>query len=151
VVALAGVVVGNNIVLIDAYAQNLKTAFTVKEAAYYTGVERFRPVLLTSGTAIVGLLPTALGIDIDFINREVLIGAPQGKWWAYLAQAICYGLIFAKGLTLIVTPCALLVGENVGAWWHKTLARLSRRDGGGNSSVTVETPIATPDVREAAE
>ena len=151
VVALAGVVVGNNIVLIDAYTQNLKTAFTVKEAAFYTGVERFRPVLLTSGTAIVGLLPTALGIDIDFINREVLIGAPQGQWWAYLAQAICYGLIFAKGLTLIVTPCALLVGENVGAWWHKTLAKLSRRDGGGNFSVTVETPIATPVVREAAE
>lgn len=125
VVALAGVVVGNNIVLIDAYAQNLKTAFTVKEAAYYTGVERFRPVLLTSGTAIVGLIPTALGVDIDFINREVLVGAPQGQWWAYLAQAICYGLIFAKGLTLIVTPCALLVHENIAAWWRRTVVQRS--------------------------
>ncbi|MBM3515136.1 MAG: efflux RND transporter permease subunit [Alphaproteobacteria bacterium] len=126
VVALAGVVVGNNIVLIDAYVRNLKTAFTVREAAYYTGVERFRPVLLTSGTAIVGLIPTALGIDIDFINREILIGAPQGQWWAYLAQAICYGLIFAKGLTLIVTPCALLARENVAAWWQQTTTRLTR-------------------------
>jgi multidrug efflux pump len=144
IVALAGVVVGNNIVLIDAYVRNRATAFTVKEAAFHTGVERFRPVLLTSGTAIVGLIPTALGIDIDFINREVLIGAPQGKWWAYLAQAICYGLIFAKGLTLIVTPCALLARENAAAWWR----RVSRR---GAAPVILSNTPAPDTVRHAAE
>lgn len=148
VVALAGVVVGNNIVLIDAYVRNLKTAFTVKEAAYYTGVERFRPVLLTSGTAIVGLIPTALGIDIDFINREVLVGAPQGQWWAYLAQAICYGLIFAKALTLIVTPCALLARENLATWWRGRTSRWSAR----RADVTAP-PVVPADttIRHAAE
>jgi multidrug efflux pump len=146
VVAAAGVVVGNNIVLIDAFKANRKAAFTAREAVLYTGIERFRPVLLTSGTAIVGLIPTALGIDVNFINREVLVGAPQGKWWAYLAQAICYGLIFAKVLTLIVTPCALLLRENVAIWWQRR-----RRRWGGAVEPLPPVPALDPRRQQAAE
>ncbi|MDX2222542.1 MAG: efflux RND transporter permease subunit [Rhodospirillaceae bacterium] len=146
VVAAAGVVVGNNIVLIDAYNMNRKAAFTAREAALYTGIERFRPVLLTSGTAIVGLIPTALGIDVDFINREVVVGAPQGKWWAYLAQAICYGLVFAKILTLIVTPCALLARANLSHWWQR-----QRRRWRGAGDALPPAPVLDPPHRQAAE
>jgi multidrug efflux pump len=123
VITLAGIVVNNNIVLIDAYTEIARTAFTSFDAALRTGIERLRPVLLTTGTTIVGLLPMALGMNIDFIDRAFSLGDPSSKWWAYLAQSIVYGLAFATVLTLIVTPCALLVRENARLWrrrlWHR--------------------------------
>ncbi|MCB2108840.1 MAG: efflux RND transporter permease subunit [Rhodobacteraceae bacterium] len=126
VITLAGIVVNNNIILIDAFNDISRKTFTAYDAAFRTGLERMRPVLLTTGTTAMGLLPMALGMNIDFIDRTFELGAPSNQWWRFLAQAIIYGLIFSTGLTLIVTPCALLARDNFSAWWKRALAKLRR-------------------------
>ena len=70
-------------------------------------------MVLTAVTAILGVLPIAFGVNIDFLTREVLIGAPATQWWINLSTAIVFGLGFATVLTLIVTPAALMAIENM--------------------------------------
>ncbi len=74
-------------------------------------------------------MPMVLQVNIDFVTREVSVGAPSTQWWVQLASAIVFGLAFATILTLIVTPCALMVRENVGAWRQTRKARRSGRAG----------------------
>ncbi len=111
VIALAGIVVNNNIVLIDTYNQQRKRGRDVLESVLRTGALRLRPVLLTTITTILGLLPMVLGVNIDFIARDISIGGPSTQWWTQLATAVAGGLAFATVLTLIMTPCLLLLGE----------------------------------------
>lgn len=113
IIALAGIVVNNNIVLIDTYNVYLKEGLTPFEAALRTGEIRMRPVLLTAGTTVLGLIPMVLAMNIDFINREVAFGAPSTQWWKQLSSAIAGGLSFATVLTLLLTPCLLVLGANV--------------------------------------
>ena len=122
VIALAGIVVNNNIVLIDTFDRLAKTAKTPMEAILRTGAQRLRPVLLTTTTTIFGLLPMVTRVNIDFVTREVSIGAPSTQWWQQLSTAIAFGLAFATILTMIVTPSLLMVRANVTAW------RARRRD-----------------------
>ena len=116
VIALAGIVVNNNIVLIDTYDRLKAIIADPFEAVMRTGVQRLRPVLLTSVTTILGLLPMVLGINIDFLAREVTYGAPSTQWWRQLSTSIVFGLGFATVLTLIVTPCALMLKANIHKW-----------------------------------
>jgi multidrug efflux pump len=116
VIALAGIVVNNNIVLIDTFDRLAKTATDMKGAILRTGAQRLRPVLLTSVTTVLGLMPMVLGMNIDFVNHAVTVGAPSTQWWRSLATAIVFGLAFATVLTLIVTPAALMVRANFQAW-----------------------------------
>src|SRR5690606_23619956 len=102
-----------NIILIDTYDRLVKSAATPAEAILRTGAQRLRPVLLTTATTILGLIPMVLGINIDFVAREVTVGAPSTQWWTSLASAIVFGLAFATVLTLVVTPCALMVRANI--------------------------------------
>lgn len=113
IIALAGIVVNNNIVLIDTYNVYLKEGLTPFEAALKTGEVRMRPVLLTAGTTVLGLIPMVLAMNIDFINRDVAFGAPSTQWWKQLSSAIAGGLSFATVLTLLLTPCLLVLGANV--------------------------------------
>ena len=113
VIALAGIVVNNNIVLIDTYQILEKEAHNRFEAVLRTGAQRLRPVLLTTATTILGLIPMVLQLNIDFIAREISVGAPSTQWWVQLSTAIVFGLSFATLLTLIVTPCALLLPETI--------------------------------------
>jgi multidrug efflux pump len=122
VIALAGIVVNNNIVLIDTFDRLAKTTKTPMEAILRTGAQRLRPVLLTTATTIFGLLPMVTRVNIDFVTREVSIGAPSTQWWQQLSTAIAFGLAFATILTMIVTPSLLMVRANVTAW------RARRRD-----------------------
>lgn len=108
VIALAGIVVNNNIVLIDTYNQIRQTGVHAFDAALRTGAVRMRPVLLTAVTTIVGLIPMVMQWNIDLIHREISAGAPSSQWWTQLSTAIAGGLTFATVLTLIFTP-ALLV------------------------------------------
>ena len=117
VIALAGIVVNNNIVLIDTYVRLRQTITDPVEAVLRTGAQRLRPVMLTTVTTILGLLPMMLGINIDFLSREVTQGAPSTQWWTQLATSIVFGLSFATVLTLVVTPSALVLQANVGSWW----------------------------------
>lgn len=134
VIALAGVVVNNNIVLIDTYDRLREEGMNKYDAIIQTCRERARPVLLTAISAVLGVLPIAFGLGLELLDREVTIGAPSTQWWISLSGAIVYGLSFATVLTLIVTPAALMVftreqrpaGEKRGS----LLARLVRRGAG---------------------
>ena len=108
VISLAGIVVNNNIVLIDTYNQLRLTGLTAFDAAIRTGAIRMRPVLLTAVTTIVGLIPMVMQWNIDLINRELSAGAPSSQWWTQLSTAIAGGLAFATVLTLILTPAMLV-------------------------------------------
>ncbi len=119
VIALAGIVVNNNIVLIDTFDRLKKTTGSVREAILRTGAQRLRPVMLTSVTTILGLMPMVMGLNIDFITREVSVGAPAMQWWSQLSTAIVFGLGFATILTLVVTPSALMVRGNVRDWLNR--------------------------------
>ncbi len=112
VIALAGIVVNNNIVLIDTYNQMRKRGLDKAEAILRTGVQRLRPVLLTTITTILGLLPMVLEMNIDLVNQKVEFGAPSTQWWSQLATAVAGGLAFATLLTLVLTPCLLMLGRD---------------------------------------
>jgi multidrug efflux pump len=107
VIALAGIIVNNNIVLIDTYDHMKKTARSRREALLLTGVQRLRPVILTKLTTVLGLLPLVFHMTIDFTNRDITFFAPSTQWWSPLAAAITFGVLFASPLTLLFTPCAL--------------------------------------------
>jgi multidrug efflux pump len=111
VIALAGIVVNNNIVLIDTYNQLRKRGLDKRDAILRTGVQRLRPVLLTTITTILGLLPMVLEMNIDLINQKIEFGAPSTQWWSQLATAVSGGLAFATLLTLVLTPCLLMLGK----------------------------------------
>lgn len=109
IIALAGVVVNNNIVLIDTYDQ-MRAAGEPKIAAIlHTCRERARPVVLTAATAVLGVLPIAFGLNVELMNHETTIGAPSTQWWISLSSAIVFGLAFSTVLTLIVTPSMLVL------------------------------------------
>jgi multidrug efflux pump len=119
VIALAGIVVNNNIILIDTFDYLKNKTDNVKEAIIKTGAQRLRPVLLTTTTTVLGLLPMVTMTNIDFVTREVTRGSPDTQWWVQLSTAIVFGLIFATILTLIVTPSALMLKENIVNWYRK--------------------------------
>ena len=130
VIALAGIVVNNNIVLIDTYNIIRRQGVGALQAVLLTCSQRLRPVMLTTVTTILGLLPMVLGINIDFVHRSVEVGGPSTQWWTQLATAVAGGLAFATLLTLVMTPCLLLLGDRVGArfaHWRRTVIDGSRR------------------------
>ena len=111
VIALAGIVVNNNIVLIDTYNDLKRSGQSPLEAALRTGAQRFRPVILTSVTTSLGLMPMVIGVNLNFFTREIVYGAPSTQWWTELSSAIAGGLVIATILTLVVTPAMLILGE----------------------------------------
>ena len=128
IIANAGVIVNNNIVLIDTYDRLRREGVAAYEAILETCRERARPVVLTAVTAILGVLPIAFGMNIEFATREITVGAPATQWWISLSTAIVFGLGFATILTLVVTPAALMAIANMAAWRERRRARrLERR------------------------
>ncbi len=116
VIALAGIVVNNNIVLIDTFDRLVEAGREPLDAILRAGVQRMRPVLLTTVTTMLGLMLMVLGVNIDFVTRQVSTGAPSSQWWTQLSTAVVFGLGFATLLTLIVTPSALMLRANLAAW-----------------------------------
>ncbi|GGA56992.1 acriflavin resistance protein [Nitratireductor aestuarii] len=133
VIALAGVVVNNNIVLIDTYDRLRHEGMNKYDAIIQTCRERARPVLLTAISAVMGVLPIAFGVGLELSHHEVTFNAPSTQWWISLSSAIVYGLSFATVLTLIVTPAALMVFTREkrpeGGSWFSRLFRWRRRRG----------------------
>ena len=125
IVALAGIIVNNNIVLIDTYNYLRKDnpEWDVKRVIIQTGCLRLRPVFLTTFTTGFGLLPMASGMSIDLIGREFEMGGPVASFWVQLASAIVSGLSFATLLTLIVTPALLMLPHALRAMRIPTLSR----------------------------
>ncbi|MGH6909271.1 MAG: efflux RND transporter permease subunit, partial [Phenylobacterium sp.] len=101
VVALAGVVVGHNIVLVDTFYQLRRQGYQADEAAMRAGAQRFRPVMLTTLVTVVGLLPLMFQIHPNFHNGHIEYKAPGSEWWVQLSGAVVWGLSFATVLTLV--------------------------------------------------
>ena len=110
VIALAGIVVSNNIVLIDTYNELRHRGMEPVEAVLRTGAQRIRPVLLTAFNGVLGLIPLVFKVNVDLVNRGVSMGGPSADWWQQLSLAIAWGLSFATVITLVMTPCLLILG-----------------------------------------
>ncbi len=106
IVALAGIVVNNNIVLIDTYQEYSRYMPRI-EAIVRTAEARIRPVLLTTITTMAGLAPMMFGLSLDFVNGGYSIDSPTSLWWKQLATAVVFGLGIATALTLVFTPAML--------------------------------------------
>jgi multidrug efflux pump len=137
IIALAGVVVNNNIVLIDTYDTLRAEGMEKYEAILETCRERARPVVLTALTAILGVFPIAFGLNLELLSHEVTFGAPSTQWWISLSSAIVFGLAFATVLTLIVTPSLLVLVSPSGVpkerkkrWFHRKTSRTAAVRGG---------------------
>ncbi len=105
--------------LIDTYNLIRRAGLDAFHAALLTAAQRLRPVLLTTITTILGLTPMVLEVEIDIIGRDVEIGGPSTQWWTQLSTAVAGGLAFATLLTLVMTPCLLVLGDNVSRWWRE--------------------------------
>ncbi|MCA8900669.1 MAG: efflux RND transporter permease subunit [Hyphomonas sp.] len=122
VVALAGIVVNNNIVLIDTFNRLLKDGRTPEEAAVATAAQRIRPILLTTGTTICGLLPMIYMISVNFAQGSISVGGASAEWWVQLATAVVFGLAFSTIMILLVTPVWLLVPTRTGRAFRRFAA-----------------------------
>lgn len=139
--ALAGVVVNHNIVLIDTFHRHLKSGMDPIEAVIRSSAQRLRPVFLTTITAIGGLLPMMYAVEIDFWNRSVTIGSVNAMMWIQISTAIVFGLAFSKMITLGLIPAMLALpyrvrekhGSFLRMYWHWALGlgRLAKRPFGG--------------------
>jgi multidrug efflux pump len=129
-IALAGIIVNNNIVLIDTFNRLRDSGMEIREAILRTCAQRLRPVLLTKVVMILGLLPMALRLNIEFAERRVFFGGPSGQWWAEMASVIIGGLAFASVLTLVLTPSILMLqargGERLRSRRERRAAAASR-------------------------
>ena len=122
IVALAGIIVNNNIVLIDTFnvLKRDHPNWSLEEVIVHTGVQRLRPVFLTTFTTGFGLLPLAMGVSFDLLGAEIEIGGPIASQWTGLASTIVFGLSFATILTLIVTPSMLAMPDRLGRLISRT-------------------------------
>ena len=130
IVALAGIVVNNNIVLIDTY-QEYSRYMPQLEAIVRTAEARIRPVLLTTITTMAGLAPMMYGISLDFGSGGYTVDSPTALWWKQLATAVVFGLGIATVLTLVFTPSLLAL--RIWFWtivigMFKGLARIGAKD-----------------------
>lgn len=128
IIALAGIVVNNSIVLIDTFNQGRREHPDIDliKLVTLTGLQRLRPVVLTTVTTMIGLFPLASHQSIDFINRTWTSGGMLSTYWVPLAQAIAFGLSFATILTLIVTPALLILPNAAKTSATKLLVRVRK-------------------------
>ncbi len=130
VISLAGVVVNNAIVLLDAIRQFQNRGLDAEEAIVTASMIRFRPVLLTAITTILGLVPMALKLNWDFVNFTYQYDTDSSQWWQSMATAIIFGLLVATVLTLGVVPTLYLIytraAKRVGSWYRANLAPFIR-------------------------
>jgi multidrug efflux pump len=129
VVTLAGIVVNNNIVLIDTYHRLRESGFEVDDAIVRTAAQRLRPVMLTTITTIFGLLPMVFQINANFGTGVISIGGPASEWWVQLSSAVVWGLGFATLLTLLLTPVFLGAPMRMGDFRRRMIAWIRIRLG----------------------
>lgn len=130
VVALAGIVVNNNIVLIDTYnyVRGQHPELSAADAIVRASAQRLRPVLLTTITTVFGLLPLACGLSVDIINRSITPGGQMASFWGPLSQAIVFGLSFATILTLLATPALLALPSSLKDFMQQRMPSRAARD-----------------------
>ena len=139
IIALAGIVVNNNIVLIDTYRELLRAGRDPVDAVIRTAAQRARPVLLTTITTMFGLLPMVFELNLNYRTGMIGIGSQTSGWWVLLSSAIVYGLAFATLLTLILTP-VLLAAPTV--FSDRIKALFARREARAGAPAT--KPVGAP-------
>jgi len=165
IVALAGIVVKNGIVLIDTYNHyNRDDKVEPITAMLLTISQRVLPVLLTATVTALGVIPMALNIEFDFIRREIVAGGIAGSWFIHLSAALVSGLFFSTALTLIMVPVMVTAPSVIWAGWMGRVLRAGGRGvgtlAGGllglvtgrsrNRSGAAPTTIDVPDIDSAA-
>ena len=123
IIALAGIVVKNGILLIEFIEELRGRGIPLREAIIEAGGIRLTPVLLTASAAVLGLIPLAFGLTVDFVGLfrdfapHVVIGGDSSVFWNILAWTIIYGLTFSTVLTLVIVPCLYWINELVRMKW----------------------------------
>ncbi len=148
IIALAGVVVGHNIVLVDTFYQLRRQGHDADEAAVRAATQRFRPVMLTTLVTVIGLLPLMFQLHPDFKNGGIDYRAPGSEWWVQLSATVVFGLTFSTMLTLFLTPVALAAPKSLSrtfGWvFNLILTQLGRRR-------PADRPAIPPRIPQAAE
>ncbi len=150
IVALAGIVVNNNIILIDTY-QDFSRYMPKLEAITRTAEARLRPILLTTITTMAGLAPMMFGLSIDFASGGYTVNAPSSLWWIQLSTAVVFGLGLATVLTLVVTPTLLALRIWVAAGAYGGLARLGALAAGPGSRAARDLALRRAAGRASAQ
>jgi len=130
VISLAGVVVNNAIVLLDYVEQLRQRGLSMYDALIEAGMTRFRPVVLTALTTILGLVPMAAGINFDFAKGELVLGSQSAQWWGPMAIAVIFGLAVATVLTLVLVPTMYSILEDFRGVGRKVWAKIGIRRSG---------------------
>jgi multidrug efflux pump len=116
IVALAGIVVKNGIVLIDTYNHYRRDDHVEPvKAMLITAAQRVRPVLLTATVTALGVIPMAVNMEFDFIRREIVWGGIAGSWFTHLSAALVSGLFVSTALTLVMVPVMITAPSVIGA------------------------------------
>ncbi|MEM8836878.1 MAG: efflux RND transporter permease subunit [Pseudomonadota bacterium] len=165
IIALAGIVVNNAIVLLDTYNRMRRDGTDIPDAVVKTAAQRLRPILLTTITTIAGLIPMATQVNLNFFERVISIGGITSIWWVQLSTAIIFGLAFSTLLTLVLIPSMLAFPRNIARASRKVASLIKRSgdqhpaptktggDGGRNDNKEPVTPSGPlrPALPEAAE
>ena len=153
IVALAGIVVNNNIVLIDTFQRLKADGRSSEAAAVAAAAQRIRPILLTTLTTICGLLPMVFMMNVNFREGAISFGGVTAEWWVPLATAVVFGLGFSTLLTLIVTPVWLAAPAKLGRWRDRQIAMLRGRTNldARSESEMADSDVPDADMRPAAE
>ncbi|MDO8361112.1 MAG: efflux RND transporter permease subunit, partial [Devosia sp.] len=152
IVALAGIVVKNGIVLTDTYNHyNRDDGVEPIKAMLITISQRVRPVLLTATVTALGVIPMALNVEFDFIGREINVGGLAGTWFVALSTALVSGLFVSTALTLVMVPVMITaptviwrgrIGQAI-RWIFAAIRRTSRVGGFAEQALAGAT-TATP-------
>ncbi|MEO1323620.1 MAG: efflux RND transporter permease subunit [Pseudomonadota bacterium] len=153
IVALAGIVVNNNIVLIDTFQRLKRDGRSSEEAAIAAAAQRIRPILLTTLTTVCGLLPMVFMMNVNFREGAISFGGVTAEWWVPLATAVVFGLGFSTLMTLIVTPVWLAAPEKMGRWRRRMIAYVRGRELEAQAVSEPDLELFEPDrdIRPAAE
>ena len=141
VISLAGVVVNNAIVLIDFIESLRKAGLGPHDAVLRAGLVRLRPVLLTALTTVLGLIPMAAGINVDFLNLKIEGAGSSGEFWGGMAIAVSFGLVFATVLTLVAVPALYLLLDRLGSAFRQLVF-------GGAETIDIDAEIEREEVIE---
>ena len=147
IVALAGIVVNNAIVLIDTYNRLRSEGADVHDAILKTSAQRLRPIMLTTITTILGLIPMALAINVNFFERVISYGSITAIWWIQLSTAVISGLAFSTLLTLILIPVMLSMPANLVTIYNNIFARTAKSN---LSQEMVAIDVGIDDIPEPA-
>ena len=127
VIALAGIVVKNAIVLLDFVKHRRGEGMSMDEALIEAGRTRLRPVMLTATTTVLGILPLATGFDFDWLEFHFVVGAESAAFWGPLGIAIIFGLSVSTFLTLVIVPTFYSLLESLTERFSAFMRRLLHR------------------------